>query len=251
MKKYLSIILVLLAVAMAAGPAQSFTFNDIDFWVGSGSNRAALVVQWFDPRMENALVWGYRWDGEASGEDMMTAIAGACDIRSSNNGAVVYTTTGADSRLGAQLTTWSGFGGDKTLFGIGYDLDNDGGFAYVNGADETGHAADADDLYFEGWYNGFWSYWVEDDGDNIIGNNMTFSNWGMSARTLSNGSIDLWGWDDDLDSFFGGGDGIGQPVGPYAAATAPVPIPGAVLLLSTGLLRLAGMRRRREWVAGQ
>lgn len=54
-----------------------FSFEDIQFWVGSGSNRAALVIEWHDGTQPDAMVWGYKWDGEASGHDMIVAIAKA------------------------------------------------------------------------------------------------------------------------------------------------------------------------------
>ena len=55
----------------------SFSFDDIQFWVGSGSKRAALVIEWHDGNRPDAMVWGYRWDGEATGHDMIVAIAKA------------------------------------------------------------------------------------------------------------------------------------------------------------------------------
>ena len=55
----------------------SFTFDDIQYWVGNGSNKAALVIEWHDGNRPDAMVWGYRWDGEATGHDMIVAIAQA------------------------------------------------------------------------------------------------------------------------------------------------------------------------------
>ena len=37
----------------------TFTFNNIEFWVGEGENRAALIVDWYDDG-ETAMVWGFR-----------------------------------------------------------------------------------------------------------------------------------------------------------------------------------------------
>ena len=54
----------------------TFTFNNIEFWVGEGENRAALIVDWYDDG-ETAMVWGFRWNGEATGLDMIKAIAKA------------------------------------------------------------------------------------------------------------------------------------------------------------------------------
>jgi hypothetical protein len=239
------IMMISLVWSATASAATSFTFDDIDNWVGEGSNQAALVIDWNDSRSD-ALVWGFRWNGTATGEDMMTAIAGLSNVGSSNGLGDLGVINGQDARLQANLTSWSTFGGDKTVYGLGYDLDNDG-FSYVAGDNETGHAADGDDVYSEGWMKGFWSYWVEDDAANVIGNNTSLSNWGLSARTLSNNSVDLWGWDADLDAFFGNGDGINVPVYPFQAADAsPVPLPAAVWLLGGGLAGLMGFRQRRR-----
>ena len=78
----------------------SFSFDDIQFWVGSGSKRAALVIEWHDGNQPDAMVCGYRWDGEATGHDMIVAIAQA------------------DPRLVllTQYTGWMGY----TIDGIGY-----------------------------------------------------------------------------------------------------------------------------------
>ncbi len=46
-------------------------FNDILFWVGTGTNEAVMAVNWAD----TALAWGYRWDGTATVADMMADIA--------------------------------------------------------------------------------------------------------------------------------------------------------------------------------
>ncbi len=247
--KWLSMAVTSLMVALgtqtALAASQTFNFDDITQWAGQGSNQAALVVDWHNDTLDDALVWGFRWDGEATGEDMLRAIAGTAHISTSNGGEITESGSGLDSRLFIQLTSWASFDGDKTLFGMGYDM-NGNGFEYVPGANETGHAADAEDIYNEGWMNGFWSYWLDDDGDTEIGNNSALSGSGMSVRTLSNNSVDLWGWDADIDCFFGGGDGIGQPLGPYAAAesTSPVPLPGAVWMMLGGLASVLGLKRK-------
>ena len=46
--------------------------EDIEYWIGEGENEAILIVQWCDP--EIAFAWGYRFDGEATVENMMDAI---------------------------------------------------------------------------------------------------------------------------------------------------------------------------------
>ena len=168
-------------------PAEPFTFDDIQFWVGSGANRAALVIDWVE-RSPNSpsLAWGYRWDGTARGSDMLRAIVAA------------------DNRLFAK------FGGPPSnpnaVYGIGYDADGDGQFALDDGTtfDDSGIAftspadlatsTDADDYYAEGWFTGFWHYGVEIPAGT---NPYDGSNWsdipvGMASRTLIDGSWDSW-----------------------------------------------------------
>lgn len=53
----------------------TFTMDMIENWSGEGANRAAFVVQWNAESETSALVWGFRWDGEATGETMARAIA--------------------------------------------------------------------------------------------------------------------------------------------------------------------------------
>lgn len=53
------------ALGLAAGGAAraEFTFDDVHFWVGGGTNRAVVVVDW-NTAGAQPLAWGYRWDGE-------------------------------------------------------------------------------------------------------------------------------------------------------------------------------------------
>ena len=51
----------------------TIAFSDILYWVGEGANEAVLAVNWAD----TALAWGYRWNGTATVESMMAAIAAA------------------------------------------------------------------------------------------------------------------------------------------------------------------------------
>lgn len=89
--------------------SSSFTFEDIEFWVGDGNNKAALLIEWHEEDNDDwsehpdGLVWGYRWDTgvEKTGFDMIKAVAET------------------DPRLMilAQYTGWMGY----TIDGIGYD----------------------------------------------------------------------------------------------------------------------------------
>jgi hypothetical protein len=186
--------LVLLALAPTSFSQSPISFDDIKFWVGSGTNRAALVIDWVENTPEPpALAWGYRWDGTARGSDMLTEIVAA------------------DSRLFAKL------GGTpsnpNSLFGLGYDADGDGQFALDDGTSFNGDgiaftnpadlaaSADSDDYYAEGWFTGFWHYGVESPAGS---NPYDGSDWsdipvGMASRALVDGAWDSWAFSPTFD----------------------------------------------------
>lgn len=170
------------------------SFDDINFWVGSGANQSALVIDWDGTSTtDNSLTWGYRWDGSAKGIDMVTAVAAA------------------DPRLYLRIGPINGNLG-VGVFGIGYDANNDGEFAagidtnedqildeFVE-FDATGIAntepsdgftsLDPEDWYGEGWFiSKFWNYGIATSSP-FDGGNWTRSGSGISNRTLING-----GWD--------------------------------------------------------
>jgi len=101
----------------------AFTFDDIEFWVGSGANRAAMVIDWDDSSQATpALAWGFRWDGEAFENDMLVAIVSA------------------DDRLFAKLAGPPD--NPLAVYGLGYDADDDGEFGVDDGTsfDDAGIA---------------------------------------------------------------------------------------------------------------
>ncbi|MCL5104948.1 MAG: PEP-CTERM sorting domain-containing protein [Armatimonadetes bacterium] len=207
----ITIVAAMALLAMVAGGAGAFSFSDIDYWVGSGSNQAAIVIDWNDGINPASLAWGYRWTGAATGYDMFNAVVAN------------------DPRLFANYENHGGI----VVFGIGYDVNNNG-YSYVPGADETGHAGDAADHYKEGWMTaGYWSY-------NTIDGRETFStsllDWGyalagFTGRPLENNSWDWWSYSPAPDWFGGNPD---SPV----AATA-VPEPSSIMALCS-LIGFAG-----------
>ena len=176
--------IIVVSLASTTFAQTPFSFDDIQFWVGAGDNRAAVAIDWHEHQAEPpALVWGFRWDGIAHGSDMFTAVVAA------------------DPRLFAKL------GGTRSnpdaVYGIGYDANGDGefaidddtvfdaeGFAFTGPAD-LATSMDATDCYAEGWFTGFWHYGVASanpyDGatwsDNAVG---------MASRELTDGSWDSW-----------------------------------------------------------
>lgn len=168
-------LLVISAVVLAGSSASAFSFDDIGFWTGSGSKQAAMVIYWNSPEVfnnttvnppieERCMAWGYRFDGDMKGEDMFNAVLAA------------------DSRLFAVVSGTTQYG--KAIFGLGYDLDNDGVYgltdgyttydssAFSNGLvttsyddNDTMNSLDSSDLYWGGWYGPNWELWHEQDGN--------------------------------------------------------------------------------------
>ncbi len=55
----------------------NFPAEDIEFWVGTGSNSAVVIIGWDDNPSGNdfALAWGVHWNGSASAVNMLDTIA--------------------------------------------------------------------------------------------------------------------------------------------------------------------------------
>ncbi len=206
---------------LKTGPVQAVTFDDIDYWIGTGSNRAGFIIDWNDGKSAESLVWGYRWDGTKKGEDMLRDIVTA------------------DARLFALVSGSGGYG--AALYGMGYDLDNDGVFGVspalnfdaggmaVGSPNDSRVPTDTADHWKEGWMSaGYWSYWLGGSGNSP---NWGFSGTGMSGRTLTNNCWDGWSWAPGFS-----GSAPSEPV------PAQVPEPAGSLLFLTGSLCV--LRRR-------
>lgn len=199
-------------------PAMSstdFGFDDIQNWTGEGDNRAALVIQWNDSREQYALVFGYRWDGLATGSDMIKAV-----VKNNPRLYALMQYTNVSSPTDPN--------GGYTINGFGWDADNDGDISLVDTGNgnqvytsedgffehprgynpELGGSSDYDydnwksgddgDFWGAGWYLSYWSYWV---GEGEHPSSLSYSSWGASGRVLENGSWD--GWNFSLDMIAG------------------------------------------------
>ncbi len=81
-KKLLTFIL---GLGLAAGASATINFpaSSVQYWVGSGSNSAVVVVAWDDAPTPTALAWGVRWNGTVSALDLIDSIQ-TYDSRFSN-----------------------------------------------------------------------------------------------------------------------------------------------------------------------
>lgn len=167
--------------------APAFTFSDISFWTGQGTNQAALVIDWHDSKLPNALAWGFRWNHDATGRDLIEGVLTS------------------DPRLA--LVEHPGFPG-VSVYGLGYDLDGDRQVIHPGSPGletETGESLDMDDLYREGWFTGFWSLWagVMEPHD---GGSWVYTPLGFADLALTNNAWIGWVFDDDFSVTLGGLD---------------------------------------------
>lgn len=171
-------------IKKAPANAATFSFSDIKNWTGEGSKIAAMALKWTNS--ENTLVFGYRFDGTKTGEEM------AIDIVANN------------PRLFMLMQTGTAYG--SAIGGFGWDVDGNG-FSLKN-TDEvvqpdargiyeitSGYSFDSytsvseTDYWNSGWNKGFWSYNLA-DGDNP--KDLGFASVGCSSRTLTDKSWDMW-----------------------------------------------------------
>ena len=82
----LSAVLALLAVQPIATHAVEYVdwvdWDQIQHWAGDpdGQNKCALVIDFQDIEGMESLVWGYRWNGTKTGEDLIRAVASQSSI---------------------------------------------------------------------------------------------------------------------------------------------------------------------------
>ena len=164
----------------AAVAAPFFLFDDIHYWVGEGTNRAAVVVD-FSHDGHFPRAWGFRWNGDATAADALLAIVHE------------------DNRLHA-FTGNTEFG--LALYALGYDL-ADGAAAFrfdYNDGYIVAQASDADALAAGGWEEGYWSQWTAPEGNSLDASSLDYGP-GLSFTSLTNNSWHVlqfsppeWGW---------------------------------------------------------
>jgi hypothetical protein len=204
---------------LLASKSPAISLNDIQFWTGSGTNRAALVVEWTTPESfgyttvpapiaDKSLVWGYRFNGTTTGAQMFNAIVAA------------------DPRLYAVEVFYAGYG--TSVQGIGFHLAGGSDLGITDGTTtnffthglltnatvyiDAAAPLNPGDLYWGGWNGPNWelwtelgdaggflhcpnrgtnAYWTPDDPNNpdSLGVHGQWGlNWGLSSLQLTNGS---------------------------------------------------------------
>ena len=229
----------------------SFTFDDIQYWVGNGSNKAALVIEWHDGNQPDAMVWGYRWDGEATGHDMIVAIAQADPrlvLLTQYTGWMGYTIDGigyGESRLNISYDLEGAKSEPKNAFKFEPPITNpllgqtshpehpaEDVAAAIRQGVQTGviyhpinaerygypsydydHWSCSNGIHWQaGWYYGYWSYFVRSSQTS----NFSYSGLGATSRVLTDGCWDAWSWNGNMNTSEGT-----QPGDVFVAATIP------------------------------
>jgi hypothetical protein len=227
MKKLALTVLAGMVVSLGAH-AQSDLFSTIQNWTGTGANEAALEIDWNNGTSGDALVWGYRWDGTATAEQMIDAILTA------------------DPHLYAEVSGPTMYGTET--FGFGYQQAGDGNFllspalsfnsqhlAIVNDTDvkETRTPSVAGDRWEEGWFNNYWGYDVSTDLRLAV----DYTDWdyapdGISEVTLNNGDVEGFVYS------------AGADITPGVPLAAPVPEPSTWAMLGMGGLAMVYRRKK-------
>ncbi len=163
----------LLSALLFVSNVRAISLDDIQFWTGSGTNRAAMVIHWSAPEVRNntsvpnpvaekSLVWGYSWNGTNTAKNMFDAIVAA------------------DHRL---FVAGHQFSFGFSVYSIGYDLNNNGVFgirvgtnvfaenAFTNGQidfdtedPDAARSLDPGDLFWSGFDGPSWEMWQEHGG---------------------------------------------------------------------------------------
>lgn len=211
------------------------SFDDIQFWTGSGTNRSALVLQWNDGGTPTSLAWGYRWSGNATGIGMLKAIAGSTTVTAPQSPSTILDTlSGADSRLTLTMEQY-GFG--DSLFSVSF---NDGLQNRTRADWATGYWAYSilgGDFSYD-TYDANWNYIgpanYSQNGSSFYPGTWFSSPIGASDRELVDGSWDAFS--------FAPGFTTSAVLQPYAVS---VPEPSVVILATIALVFFM-LRQRRN-----
>ena len=141
----LIVVLAITSSAVIATPVNfGGTWVEVDYWAGTGSNEAIVVVD-FAASGGDSSAFGFKWDGIATGYDALVAIdaAGTLDFEATSYGDMGYFIDNFyyNSESGNESYYWQ------------YFTSSDGSTwasSWVGMSDRTLTNGD-----WDGWYNGF------------------------------------------------------------------------------------------------
>jgi hypothetical protein len=136
MRRLVGLMIVLLVNAKVSGYTMQGLDIVVDYWAGSGSNEAIVVIDWNminGPYTTESHAWGFRWDGTAYISDALSAIdtAGALDITTQYDGGFLgdayYNNPliDGDNHTSAGFTGWW-WAGNTTDGGASWNANADG-----------------------------------------------------------------------------------------------------------------------------
>lgn len=224
MRKYLLALLIAAPPTLWSQLITVSSLNNIQYWTGSGTNSAALVLQFGASATPASIAWGYRWNGtSATAATMLFSLAGT--ITGSSAPAPLL---GADPRLSVDVSFFSGFGG-YFVNTISY---NQSGLPAPWGQVSR---TIKDDYFGDGTYPTLYSL----NSTGLWNSSFALAQVGMSQMVLTNGA-----WIGFVQS-----DGAADPFA-FAQPVAAVPEPTSLALLGAGGAVVAAIRfgRRRKGV---
>lgn len=120
MKRTLLTLSAALSLSLAADAVEHIDWvewDQIQHWAGDpdGENKCALVIDFQDEYDGRALVWGFRWNGTATGEDLVRAVASQSSVLTA---MIQYTGT-----MGSTLNGLGVGAGRDNLNYLHYDFD--------------------------------------------------------------------------------------------------------------------------------
>lgn len=162
--------------------ASAFTFDDIHFWVGEGKNRCAVVIDWSQGYGEGTLVWGYRWNGDAT-----------CPT---NLVEVMRRIAAEDPRL--QMGVQKMMPTSDDLYFFGYDVNDchprwnmtDG-----SSSDPEAYALVEDSLYYTVW----WAFYGPMNGPSLPTDEQTLSGKSATDSIPQDGDWFVFSWGSPFD----------------------------------------------------
>lgn len=195
------------------------SFDNVQYWTGSGPNRSVLVMQFGAPDAPTSVAWGYRWSGSATAASMVFALAG--NITGSGMPTPL---AGSDARLSVDGTYFASFDG-YFLNSLTY---NQVGLP----APWTQSARLIEDNWaIDGTYPSLYS--LAGNGT-WTGNPFTAASVGISSLSLTDGGWVAFAQTDGTDPYT-----FGKPV-------SAVPEPSVVGLLGLAALSAIVWRRHRR-----